>query len=291
MMIKRIQRVLLLSGMLLFAGWLGPVSTARAELVMKLLAVNPSDTEPKEFDIRSPLPPEVKPEHVLDADGLKVDYDSQAGVYVLVGKVTLKPKESITKRIVLEDVWVIPAEQFSGIRREMEDILRKLDGTAYEEQGRLLAKSIDRRLAEIEEGQDEPFTNPMQHITKYRDNLKTMDVIKADLTSLHQLMVMAAVQPKAKEAEPVSASNTGSQPQAASAKESALSMQTTWWLIFGILGVLGCVSILFFLIWHRQLRMQMSKQAVRDSASKEQGGNADILNLPPSTTSGQSPKA
>ena len=52
---------------------------AQAELVLKILVVNPSETEVKEFAIRNPLPPEVKAEHVLDADGLKVDYDSQGG--------------------------------------------------------------------------------------------------------------------------------------------------------------------------------------------------------------------
>lgn len=285
-MLSRIRRPQLLGAAVCLAALLGFSRQASAELVMKLLAVNPSETESKEFNIRSPLPPEVKPEHVLDADGLKVDYDSQAGVYVLVGKVTLKPKESITKRIVLEDVWVIPAEQFSGIRRETEDILRKLDGTPYEEQGKLLAKSIDRRLAEVEESQDEPFTNPMQHINRYRENLKTVEAVKADLTSLHQLMVMAAVQPKAKEPEPAVTAGSGKEPQAVRPKESALSMQTTWWLIFGILGVLGCVSVLFFLVWHRQLRVQMNKQATREAVvTQGQGASTDTLNLPPSPTS------
>jgi hypothetical protein len=68
-------------------------------VVLKVLVVNPSETEVKEFDIRNPLPPEVKAEHVLDADGLRVDYDSQDGTYVLTGRVTLKPKESIVKDV------------------------------------------------------------------------------------------------------------------------------------------------------------------------------------------------
>jgi len=115
---------------------------ASAEMVMKVLVVNPSDTEVREFDIRNPLPPEVKPEHVLDTGGLKVDYDSQAGAYMLIGSVTLKPKEAVTKRILLEDVWVIPSERFTALRRELGDILEKLEGTSYRERGDLLANAV-----------------------------------------------------------------------------------------------------------------------------------------------------
>src|SRR3989338_11136491 len=152
-------------------GFIGGARAAQAEVVLKMMVVNPSETEVKEYDIRSPLPQEVKPENVLDTDGLKVDYDSQAGAFVLVGHLTLKPKESVTKQVVLEDVWVIPADRFSSLRRETEEILRKLRGAAYQERGEMLGRAVERRLRDVEESQDRPATSPMQHITQYRENL------------------------------------------------------------------------------------------------------------------------
>src|SRR3989338_7886319 len=110
-----------------------PMLEAQAELVMKILVVNPSETEVREFDIRNPLPPEIKPEHVLDSDGLKVEYDSQVGTYIIMGSVTLKPKESVTKRVILEDVWLIGLDQVNRFQRETDEIVRKLADTTYEE--------------------------------------------------------------------------------------------------------------------------------------------------------------
>lgn len=251
-MITRCARHLILVGVLL-AG----AANAQADLVMKVLIVNPSETDVKEFDIRNPLPPEVKPEHVLDADGLKVDYDSQAGTYLLIGTVTLKAKESLTKRIVLEDVWVLAPGRLSGLRGEMEDILAKLEHTPYAERGELLGQAIARQLNDIAASQDQPFLNPQQHITQYREDMKRVQMVESDLTSLRQLMVMAALNPS--EGSPLlpAAASTDS----GSAQRDGLSVLTTWRLIFLILGLLGFVSVSFFVIWHRQLRLQLAKQA------------------------------
>lgn len=244
---------------------MGPAAAARAELVMKVLIVNPSDSEVKEFDIRNPLPPEVKPEHVLDAEGLKVEYDSQAGTYVLVGSVTLKPKESVIKRIVLEDVWVVPADRLTGVRQEAAAVVKKLTGTSYAENAQVMAKSIERRLAEIEESQDQPFVHPVQHINRYRENVKVLQTVEADLVSLRQLMVMAALNPPSQAQQVIP--NMG-EPQAGGAHDKGeLSVLATWRLIFIILGLLGFVSLSFFLIWQGQLKTQLAKQAARDNLS------------------------
>ncbi len=261
----------------------GPAQPASAELVMKILVVNPSETQTKEFDVRNPLPPEVKPEHVLNADGLKVDYDSQASTYVLVGKITLKPKESVTKRIVLEDVWIIAPERFSGLRRELGEIQGKLKGTPYEIEGRLLGQAVEQRVTDVERSQDEPFLQPMQHITRYRENLKTLQMAQTDLVSLRQLMVMAALRPARDEPQAAAAPGpAGESPLSEEAGErGGLSTAATWRLIFIIMGLLGAVSLSFFLVWQRQLKLQLAKQAkqhpgdpLEPSVTGDNGGSA-----------------
>jgi len=242
-----------------------PMTEAWAEIVMKILVVNPSETESKEFTIHSALPPEVKAEDVLDTDGLRVDYDSRAGAYVLMGTVILKPKQSLTKHIVLEDVWVVPEERFATVQQEIEAILAKLAGTAYESQGKLLGDSFGRRLADIEASQEQPAVSPDQHISLYRDNLKSLQALDADLVSLRQLMVMAALQP-ADEAV-LTGSGAGAALSGTGPDRGGLSILTTWRLIFFILGLLGFVSLSFFLVWHRQLRVQLAKQAAHEQAA------------------------
>ena len=267
---------------LLLAGFcLSLAQFASADVVLKMMVVNPSDTEVKEYDIRSPLPPEVKPEHVLDADGLKVDYDSQSGTYVLIGHVTLKPKESLTKKVVLQDVWTIPAERFSSLRREIDEIMRKLQGTPYFDRGDLLARAVDRKLTEAQERQDRSTAAPpMEHITEYRENLKALDLIETDMVSWRQLMIMAALNPaKPKEGIVPSMGEAGSQ---ASEKETGgLSILATWRLIFIVLGLLGFVSLSFFLIWQRQLKAQLAKQAQEDQPGSRPSTASEALQLPP----------
>jgi len=166
----------------LLLGWMWPAASAQAEIVMKILVVNPSETQVKEFTIHSPLPPEVRPEHVLDADGLKVEYDSQAQAYVLAGTVTLKPKESLSKRVVLEDVWVIPPERFSALGNETNELMQKLAGTPYEDRGRLLVQSIGRRLADIRGSQEQSIGNPEEHtVLEFAQLIKEMTGSKSKI--------------------------------------------------------------------------------------------------------------
>lgn len=263
---------------------------ASAEVMLKMMIVNPSETEVKEYDIRSPLPPEVKPEHVLDSDGLKVDYDSQEGTFILVGHLTLKPKESVTKKIVLQDVWIVPADRFSSLRREVDEIMRKIQGTAYFERGDMLARAIERRLADAQERQDQASTAPpMQHITEYRDNLKTLDAIETDMVSLRQLMVMAALNTQKDETRtvPVVAEAGTSE---GGHETGGLSILATWKLIFVILGLLGFVSLSFFMIWQRQLKIQLAKQAKEEELVKLSSNPEDLLQLPPTTDSNRTDK-
>ncbi len=242
----------------------GLTSVASADMVMKVLIVNPSD-EVKEFKIHYPLPSEVKREHVLDADGLKVDYDSDANAYVLVGTVTLKPKESITKRVLLEDVWVIGAEQFTMYRKETRGILDKLDGTSYAEQGRLLGQAIERKISEIEESQEQSVLSPAQHIAHYRDNVKKFQMVEADLVSMRQLMVMSAIHPETSTTSAAIAAPTATKSGAVT--PGRLSMFATWSMVFIILGLLGFVSLSFFLVWQRQLKVEIAKQAAQEHAT------------------------
>ena len=247
-----------LRGLLLLAA---TAASASAEISMKVLVVNPSKTEVKAFDIRSALPPEVKPEHVLDADGLNVEYDSRTGLYLLVGSVTLKPKESVTRHVVLEDVWVIPRQRFTQLRQDMTEISGKLAGSSYEDQGRLLVSTVERRLAEIQASQAQPFLNPQQHISRYREDLKALQLVEADLVSLRQLMVMAALEPASQSAL------AGTALGGSVSERGTLSIWTTWGVIFAILALLGFVSLSFFLVWHRQLQLQLAKQAAHEAAS------------------------
>ncbi len=234
-----------------------PAAVMAEQITMKVMVVNPSDTEVKEFSIRSPLPPEIKPEHVLEGDGLKVEFDSQLGAYVLTGIVTLKPKESVTKRVILEDVWMVPAQRLRDIRHEVEEISEKLKGSTYAEQGSVIALGIEHNLSTIDSSQDQPLISPQQHISRFHESSKLLQLVESDLVSLRQLMVMAALVHSTQ--EPMVMRQTGT--AGTGHERGQLSVLTTWRLIFIVLGLLGFVSVSFFIVWQRQLKVQLAKQA------------------------------
>ncbi len=226
-------------------------------IIIKIMAVNPSETESKEVIINSLLPREIKPEHVLDADGLELEYDPQAGAYTVKGTLTLKPKQSIVKSIHLEDIWMVPQERFDALRREAAELMRTLQHTEFEERGLLMADAIERRLSDVEAAQEEPFpTNPELHISRYREHLQVLQMVEADLVSLRQLMVMAALKPGTEQL----VKELGAAESSSAAGPSPLSTQTTWHIILFTLVLLAAVSLSFFLVWQRQLKAQLAKQ-------------------------------
>lgn len=269
---RALQRQLagLVSGVFLFAGALS--AHAADSVVFKILAVNPSEHESKDVTIQGALPPEVKPENVLDANGLSVEYSSQAGAYLVTGQITLPPKGSIVKNIIIEDVWVIPAAQFDKLDQEVEDILKKLAGTSFLERGQIMGDAVQRRLKDLRARQGLPFVNPEAHISSYREALKTLQSIEADLVSLRQLMVMAALEPANQAA--LSGAGDG---QEGTHERGGLSILTTWKIIFIVLGLLGVVSLSFFLMWQRQLKLQLAKQAADAEREQPSSNGGDLL--------------
>ncbi len=97
------------------------------ELTMNLVAVNPSETETKDVDIKYFLPKELEPSDVLDSGELKVDYDVDKNLYYVNGKVKFAPKESKTFKIRVNDVWMITAEEISVLKQNMDGNLSLIE--------------------------------------------------------------------------------------------------------------------------------------------------------------------
>ena len=78
-----------------------PAGNVWAEIVMKVLIVNPSETETKEFTIHSALPPEVKAGDVLDPDGLSVESPRSMALFNPGKREVLMATEARLDRAVL----------------------------------------------------------------------------------------------------------------------------------------------------------------------------------------------
>ena len=219
------------------------LSEAEAKsIVMKVLVVNPSKERAQTVPIKSYLPQEIKSEDVLDKGDFKLDYDVERGLYYISKDVELQPAESVVYEIELRDVWAFPEEELNSLKKQAEELTEKLKETAYFEEAKLLKERIGRRIEEIlrkQEGAEAIDVLPQRHIAVYRENVETLKFIKTDLSTLEKLVIRSGITPGAK---------------------GQLSVKSTWGIILAIVLFLGILSLFFFIVWHRQAKMQKTEE-------------------------------
>jgi len=201
-------------------------SFAKAEIVLKVVGVNPSADVKQKVPVEVYLPKEVKPEHIINMDDLKLNYDEQKGVYYMHGEYEVDPKEVIEQTVILEDIWVIPEEEIAVLEKELSKITQLLRGTEMKERMSFFKESIENKLKKIVEAQKIQDVNPNGHISKYRDNLKLLEEARADLVMARSFLVQSKLLPS----------------------------MSIWKAFFTIVGFLGMLGLSFYFIWQKQAK-------------------------------------
>ena len=205
---------------------------AQAGITMRLMAVNPADSE-QTATIKVYLPVEVKPEDVIYRNDLEVIYDTQQGSYYVYGEYNLKPKEVLEKEIEIKDVWVIEPSQIVSIRQEAKEALEGFKKTNYLERAKALYDGIEKKLKEVEQMQAMASASPSYKISNYRNSLSLLNSAKADLLAAKTLL--SEVAPKGM---------------------SGL----TWKIILFIIIFLAILAVGFFFVWQRQSKLEAEQK-------------------------------
>lgn len=203
------------------------ISNSFAGIVLKVLAANPSKTEKQSVSVKAYLPKEVKPEDVVDKGDLDVAYDNQQGSYYVYGEYLLDPGQTIERDVEMHDIWQVPAQEMESIRSESDKTSKLLENTDFRDRMTFLKQSIEAKLKEIEDRQRVPAANPERHISNYRDNVKLLESVKADLVVLRSLLAQA----------------------------KGLPATAVWRLILIIIAFLGIIGIGSYLIWQKQMKL------------------------------------
>jgi hypothetical protein len=207
---------------------IGAATPAWANIVLKILAVNPSKEQSQKVPVKAYLPKETKPEDVIDRADLDIAYDTQQGSYYVSGEYELKPGETVERSIEMRDIWVIPDAEIQTLRSEVNKISAMLKNTEFADRISFLNNSIDSKLNQIVENQKNAPPNPERHISDYRDNLRILESVKTDLALARSLM--SQVKP-------------------------TMSAKTIWHLIIGIILFLGLLGGGFYFVWQKQLKV------------------------------------
>ncbi|MDO8536203.1 MAG: hypothetical protein Q7S30_04265 [Candidatus Omnitrophota bacterium] len=202
-------------------------SNSYAGIVLKVFAANPSKTEKQPVAVKAYLPKEIKPEDVVDRGDLEIAYDNQQGSYYVYGEYQLDPGQTLDRDVEMHDIWQVPAQEMESIRSEADKTSKLLENTDFRERMNFLKQSIDSKLKEIEARQSVPAVNPERHISNYRDNVKLLESVKADLVVLRSLLAQA----------------------------KGLPATAVWRLILIIVSFLGVIGAGSYLIWQRQMKL------------------------------------
>ena len=227
-------------------------SEAQANIILKSLVVNPSRVKTQTAMMKTYLPKEVKPEDVVEMGDLKIDFDVNKSLYFVYKEFELKPGESVIRQIEIKDIWVVPKEQLDNLNAQANNYAQKLKKTTYFEAASGLQKQIEENAAQILVKQVETQdAMPQTHIAAYRQNLEKLDLIKGMLAKLDKMVLESSL-------------STGAIPV------KRVSVRATWWVILGVVVVLGLLSLVFFIIWQRQATIAEEKQKQEKEAKIEQ---------------------
>src|SRR3989338_5866652 len=167
-------------------GGLAAVPLVFADLIINFVAVNGSD-EAKDMDIKSYLPKELDPSHILEAGSLTVDYDVEKGVYFVTGKVNFQPKESKTFKIKVKDVWQILPEEVDVLRQQVDQNLQLLEKNPNYDSAKLARNKLVEKLDYILAQQQNYSQDIERRIEQYRAYADQLQQVRNNIFSVDYL--------------------------------------------------------------------------------------------------------
>ncbi len=223
-------------------------------VVISFLITNPTGVS-QTLKFKAFLPEEAKPEYVMDSQGLKVDYDTDAKLYFVSGDVVLGPSETVTRDVELKDVWVFDKDELGQIKAQVASMLPVLSGTQYEAQGILLKNDVDSTIDAVLRKQESSYTSPQDHIVAYRENVDRVARVHEEVSKMKDLVVQAGA----------SRSVVG--------QVGGIQTFATWGIIVAIVFGFGMLAAVIFAMWRHQTLLTaaalgMSKDDLADYLGK-----------------------
>ena len=245
---KWIVSVLLLS--MVYGLW---INDAECNIILKSLVVNPSKTQTQKALLKAYLPKEAKPEDIVDLGDLKIDYDITKALYYVYKEFELTPGESAARSVEIRDVWIMSKAKIEALSGQAKELVKKLKKTVSFETAVVLQKDIEAKSAEILNKQENAAdVLPQTHIAVYRENVKTLNSIKNNLAKLDEMLL------KVELAAP------------GGARERA-SVRAAWRVIIAVIISLGLLSLILYIIWHRQAVIVVERKEKEKAKESRQG--------------------
>ena len=157
---------------------------------MDFLITNPTD-QVQTVKFSSPLPEEIRPEHIADLGDFNLEYDVSLDEYYIHNNIKLAPNESVVKKIVMNDIWTIEKEKIDLFKMRLQELSHLFDKSEDENLTLItsLKKNINSILEKILNNQKESLVTPQTHIAAFRMNKSLLEVAEEKLNELNQAAI------------------------------------------------------------------------------------------------------
>lgn len=174
------RKIIVMFMVLGFAGGVWGAGKVEADVLIKVRALNPLETEEIAV-INYALPVEITPEDILGqkvsysmelAEGeaprktqFNISYDEETGGYFIDGETVLLPKEIVLIEVRVKDVWMIKDDRIESLRQEASDLLKMWEThlSQQTEQGSGEEEEVtEEDLGELEEFRKEDMKETVQ---------------------------------------------------------------------------------------------------------------------------------
>jgi len=232
---------------------------------LKIHVTNPSQKEPQTIPVKVYLPKEATPKDIKDLGDLKLDYDPDTGMYYVHDEVALEAGQSITKMVHMNDIWVFSEEQLVSFVSRAKERASKLTEPSSAQEAVGIVQRIEQKAQEILKRQKEADGKPAERIQAYRQGLTVITTIEQDLEALERLAQSAPGRDgkgasRETDSRLALLAGSGDAAEGGAPLGRSISMTTAWQIIFAILAFLAVLSVIFFMTWHRVLRVTMERE-------------------------------
>ncbi len=134
------------------------------------------------------LPPEVRPEYVVDRQGYEIRFDEKKNTSFLFKEEDLAANEKKSIKIGIRDVWFIQQKDLDFIHERSTGMYESLQSSEFAATAKSLYDEIINNLDLIASLQAMPQPDINQHIGAFRINQKRLEQAKNDFDALEKLI-------------------------------------------------------------------------------------------------------
>ncbi len=222
---------------------------------LHFLITNPH-TKQQTVSFKAPLPDEVKPETIMNSDGLKVEYDANAKTYFVSGQILLGAGESVTKKVEMKDIWIFTPAALADVTKQTDTLVKVLEKTQYSAQATLLQNEISSAISNIQTSQTASYDTPQNHIVVYRENKAKMAEVINNISKMKELVSESGVSKGL-------LGNIG-----------GIQAFSTWGIILAMIFGFTLMAAIIFSMWRNQMMltamaMKINKGQIQESFAKK----------------------